>query len=63
LGRWAKRENIVTREKETIKDFLIWARYARSTQLQEMPEWTEDYYCVDEDQLIDDYLETLKEIL
>jgi hypothetical protein len=49
--------------KQIILDFLTWARYSKSVQLQEMPEWTEDYCCVDEDQLIDDYLETLKEIV
>ena len=50
-------------EKEIIKDFLRWCFLARNVQLQEMPEYTQDYYCVDENQLIEDYLEQLKEIM
>lgn len=45
-------------EKEIIKEFLLWCRLARSVQLQEMPEWTEGYYGIDEDDLIRDYLES-----
>ncbi len=52
----------MSNEKQIIQDFLCWARLARCVQLQEMPEWTEDYYGVDEEVLIDDYLEQIKEI-
>lgn len=44
-------------EKEIIEDFLDWCRLARNTYLQEMPEWTQEYWPVDEEQLINEYLE------
>lgn len=46
-------------EKEIIEDFLKWCFISRSVQLQEMPEYTTDYWGVDSDEMIDNYLENL----
>lgn len=43
-------------KREVIKDFLVWAQYNRSTQLQYMPEWDSEYYGVDGEELITEFL-------
>lgn len=43
-------------KKDLINDFLIWAQYNRSTQLQYMPEWATEYYGVDQEELINEFL-------
>lgn len=43
-------------KKELIKDFLVWAQYNRSTQLQYMPEWDDGYYGFNQEELIDEFL-------
>lgn len=43
-------------KKELIKDFLVWAQYNRSVQLQYMPEWDDGYYGVDQEELIDEFM-------
>lgn len=44
-------------KKRLLLDFLKWAEYNRSTQLQYMPEWDGGYYGVDQDKLINEFLE------
>lgn len=43
-------------KREVIKDFLVWAQYNRSTQLQYMPEWDDGYYGADQEELITEFL-------
>lgn len=50
-------EGGVMDEKEIIEDFLKWCYVSKSVQLQEMPQYTDDYWCVNQDELINEYLE------
>lgn len=43
-------------KKDLINDFLVWAQYNRSTQLQYMPQWDTGHYYADQEELINEFL-------
>lgn len=44
-------------DKQLILDFIEWCEEYKNVYLKEMPAWTRDYYSVDEDELVREYLE------